>query len=44
MKANQLSLARIETMFQDGIVSEFEYLDLLKKYIARRERAMKEGK
>ena len=44
MKSNQLTLARIETMFQDGLVSEFEYLDLLRKYIACRERAMKEGK
>lgn len=36
-----MSLSQIEALFQDGIVSEFEFLDLLKRYIARREKAKK---
>jgi hypothetical protein len=41
-KAN-LTLSRIEDMLKDQEIGEWEYIDLLKRYIARREKAMKEG-
>ena len=33
----------IENMLKDGEIGEWEYIDLLKRYIARREKSMKEG-
>jgi hypothetical protein len=36
----KLTVKQIEAMFQNGMISEMEYLDLLKKYIALREKAM----
>ena len=38
-----LSLSCIENMLKDGEIGEWEYIDLLKRYIARREKSMKEG-
>lgn len=35
-----MTIAKIEKLFQDGIISEVEYIDLLEKFIARMKRAV----
>lgn len=39
MKRNELTADKVETMFQDGLLSKFERDDLLKKIKAREARA-----